>query len=43
VGSAGDVTETRCAAFVELITGAGFNAAHVAFVAVFQDCNAAAF
>ena len=43
VGSAGEVTEARRAAFVELITGAGFNAAHVTFVAVFQDRNAAAF
>jgi hypothetical protein len=43
VASAGEITEARRAAFLELITGAGFDAGHVAFVTAFQDRNGAAF
>jgi hypothetical protein len=43
VASAGEVTEARRAAFLELVTTAGFKPNQVAFVTAFSDRNAPAF
>lgn len=43
VATAGEITEPRRAAFLELTTAAGFKAFQVAFVTAFADRNAAAF
>jgi hypothetical protein len=43
VATAGEMTDARRTALLELVTAAGFKAAHVAFVTAFEDRNAAAF
>ncbi len=43
VATAGEITEARRGAFIELIAGAGFKPSQAAFVSAFQDRNAAAF
>jgi hypothetical protein len=43
VATAGEITDARRSAFIELMTGAGFKANQVAFVTAFEDRNAAAF
>lgn len=43
VATAGEITEPRRAAFLELTTAAGFKASHIAFVTAFADRNAPAF
>jgi BsuBI/PstI restriction endonuclease domain len=43
VATAGEISEARRGAFLELMTGAGFKASQVAFVTAFEDRNAAAF
>ncbi len=43
VATAGEITEARRSAFLELITAAGFKAGNVAFVTAFADRNGAAF
>jgi hypothetical protein len=43
VASAGEISEARRGAFLELMIDAGFKAKQVAFVSAFEDRNAAAF
>ena len=43
VASAGEISDTRRGAFLELMTAAGFKPDQVAFVTAFEDRNAAAF
>jgi len=43
VATAGEITETRRAGLLELITAAGFKASQVAFVTAFADRNSGAF
>ncbi len=43
VATAGEITETRRAGFLDLITAAGFKASQVAFVTAFADRNSGAF
>ena len=43
VATAGEITEMRRGAFLELMTGAGFKANQIAFVTAFDDRNASAF
>jgi BsuBI/PstI restriction endonuclease len=43
VATAGEITDARRGAFIELMTGAGFKASQVAFVTAFEDRNGQAF
>jgi hypothetical protein len=43
VATAGEISEARRSAFIELMTAAGFKASQVAFVTAFEDRNAQAF
>jgi hypothetical protein len=43
VATAGEITDARRGAFLELMTAAGFKASQIAFVTAFHDRNAAAF
>lgn len=43
VATAGEISEARRAAFLELITAAGFKSSQIAFVTAFADRNEAAF